>query len=299
MTLRDAGENALLARLLPTLAKGKGVVVSAGDDCAVLRNADSHRFTLFKTDCIVEEVHFDRHARGVDIGWKAMARALSDFAAMSGVPRFALVTLIAPAATSCDRVIEIYRGLNKAAARFDVAIVGGETSSTSGPLAISVSVLGDVERDRCVLRRGGRAGDELFVTGRLGGALKGGKHLRFAPHIAESRWLTQHFNIHAMMDLSDGLGADLPRLAHASGLAFQINEEALPRTPGCTMEQAINDGEDYELLFAISRRDTESLQRKWRAKFPTLPLTGIGSLSRKPKTENRKSLRGYEHFRKR
>ena len=298
MTLREAGENALLARLLPTLARGKGVIVSAGDDCAVLRSADKTRFELLKTDCIVEEIHFDKRARATDVGWKAMARTLSDFAAMSGVPRFALVTLIAPDSTRSDRVVEIYRGLNKAAARFGVAIVGGETSSTSGPLVISVSALGDVERNRCVLRSGGRAGDQLFVTGRLGGTLKR-KHLRFVPRIVESRWLTQHFRIHAMMDLSDGLGADLPRLASASGVGFQIDEQALPRARGCTIEQAMNDGEDYELLFAIAPRDAESLRRKWRARFPTLSLTRIGSFNRKSRIENRKSLRGYEHFRKR
>jgi thiamine-monophosphate kinase len=298
MTLRDAGENALLARLLPTLARGKGVVVSAGDDCAVLRSADKRRFHLLKTDCIVEDVHFEKGARGADIGWKAMARALSDFAAMSGVPRFALITLIAPATTRFDRVLDLYRGLNKAATRFDVGIVGGETSSTSGPLALSVSLLGDVERDRCVLRSGGRAGDQLFVTGQLGGTL-GGKHLRFVPRIVESRWLSQNFEVHAMMDLSDGLGADLPRLATASGVGFEIDEQALPRSRSCTIAQAINDGEDYELLFAISRRDAPSLQQKWRARFPALPLTCIGLFKRNSTTANRKSVGGYEHFRKR
>lgn len=298
MTLRQTGEDALLARLLPTLATGKSVIVAAGDDCAVVRTADRRRFELLKTDCVVENVHFDRHARPVDIGWKAMMRALSDFAAMSGLPRFALITLIAPAKTSADRVVDIYRGLNKAAGQFGVAIVGGETSSTSGPLAISVSVTGDVERARCVLRSGGHAGDHVFVTGRLGGTLDE-KHLRFTPRIAESRWLTQHFRIHAMIDLSDGIGADLPRLARASGVGFQIDERALPRSPGCTVEQALNDGEDYELLFAIGPDDADALRRKWRNRFPTLPLTQIGSLNRQSKIDSRKSHGGYEHFRKR
>jgi thiamine-monophosphate kinase len=298
MTLRDAGENALLARLLAMLATGKDVVVSARDDCAVLRTSDKDRLQLLKTDCVVENVHFEKNARAAEIGWKAMARALSDFAAMSGIPRFALVTLIAPAATRFDRVIELYRGLKKAAARFDVAIVGGETSGTPGPLAISVSLAGDVERDRCVLRNGGRPGDQLFVTGRLGGSLAG-KHLRFVPRIVESRWLTEHFSIHAMMDLSDGLGADLPRLAVASGVAFEIDEDALPRSRGCTIQQAINDGEDYELLFAVGARDVRRLQSMWRARFPRTALTLIGRLNRESKIGNRKLRGGYEHFQKR
>src|ERR1041385_5105074 len=103
-------------------------------------------------------------------------------------------------------------------------------------------------------RARGELGDILFVTGKLGGSRRGG-HLRFVPRIDESRWLTENFRIHAMMDLSDGLGADLPRLAKASGVGFAIDEEALPRPRGCSIAEAINDGEDYELLFAISPND--------------------------------------------
>jgi thiamine-monophosphate kinase len=151
-----------------------------------------------------------------------------------------------------------------------------------------------VENDRWVSRSGGRAADELFVTGKLGGSLRG-KHLRFIPRIAEARWLTKNFFIHAMMDLSDGLGADLPRLARASGLGFDIDENALPRSPGCTVAQAINDGEDYELLFAISPHSSRKLQASWIKKFPRLLLTRIGQLNRKSQIINRK-WQGYVHF---
>jgi thiamine-monophosphate kinase len=133
---------------------------------------------------------------------------------------------------------------------------------------ISISAAGFVEKARCVRRNGGKAGDLLFVTGRLGGSSRG-RHLNFVPRVHEARWLTQHFSIHAMMDLSDGLGADLPRLAEASGVGFEIETKALPRTRGCSIQQAINDGEDYELLFALSPHDLASLQAKWRRKFPT------------------------------
>ena len=298
MTLRETGENALLARLLPTLATGKAVVVAAGDDCAVVRTDNPRLFELLKTDCVVEDVHFDKHAAPMAVGWKAMARALSDFAAMSGRPRFALVTLIAPANTRAEYVVALYRGLNKAARRFGVAIVGGETSNTSGPLAINVALAGTVERERCILRSGGRACDQLFVTGRLGGT-RDRKHLRFTPRIAESRWLTGNFRVHAMIDLSDGLGADLPRLAAASRLGFQVDEHAVPRSRGCTIQQAFNDGEDYELLFAVSPRDSERLQRTWRRRFPRLPLTRIGELKRASRIGNREFTGGYEHFKKR
>jgi thiamine-monophosphate kinase len=224
-----------------------------------------------------------------------MARPLSDFAAMSGVPQFALVTLIVPAARTLDWTKKIYRGLGKAARTFQVAIVGGETSSSSGPAVISVSVTGFVEKNRWVGRSGGKVGDELLVTGRLGGSLHG-RHFKFTPRIAEARWLTKHFPIHAMMDLSDGLGADLPRLARASGLGFEVDENAIPRQRGCSISQAISDGEDYELLFAVSQEHSASLKKRWRRQFPKLPLTRIGRLSSSFVIDHSKLPPGYVHF---
>jgi len=294
MTLAELGEDRLLAHLLSDIPRHRSVVMGAGDDCAVLRNSRQGTFHLLKTDCVVEGIHFTKTSPPASVGWKAMARPLSDFAAMAGVPQFALVTLIVPAGRTLDWVKKIYRGLEKAARTFRVAIVGGETSNIKGPAVISVSLSGFVEKGRWVGRGGGKATDELFVTGRLGGSLRG-QHLRFTPRIEEARWLTKHFSIHAMMDLSDGLGADLPRLARASGVGFEVDEDALPRTRGCTVAQALNDGEDYELLFAISRRDGVSLLKRWTKQFPDVLLTRIGRLNRKLKTENRKWL-GYVHF---
>jgi thiamine-monophosphate kinase len=126
--------------------------------------------------------------------------------------------------------------------------------------------------------------------------------LRFVPRINESRWLTKNFRVHAMMDLSDGLGADLPRLARASKLGFKIDREKLPLARGAKIDNAISDGEDYELLFAISRRDRERLERAWRKKFPKLLLTRIGRLSQlsiraSPARTNSQLLPGgYVHF---
>ena len=230
MKLAELGEDRLLAQLLPKLPRNSSVVLGAGDDCAVVRTPRRDTFQLLKTDCIVEGIHFTRPSPPASVGWKAMARPLSDFAAMSGVPQFALVTLIVPAGRTLDWVKKIYRGLEKAARAFGVAIVGGETSNIKGPAVISVSLSGFVEKGRWVGRGGGKAKDELFVTGRLGGSLRG-RHLKFMPRIEEARWLTKHFSIHAMMDLSDGLGADLPRLARASGVGFEVDEAALPRNP--------------------------------------------------------------------
>src|SRR6266487_3642117 len=296
MKLGELGEDQLLDQLLPRLPlKKKAVVVAPGDDCAVVETQDHRRLLVLKTDCIVEGVHFSQATDALDVGWKAMMRPLSDFAATSAVPQFALITLIAHEKTKVAWVKELYRGLRRAAKRFEVSIVGGETSSTPGPIAVSTSVVGFVERDRCVSRRGGKAGDDLFVTGRLGGALKR-KHLRFIPRIVESRWLTKNFSIHAIMDLSDGLGADLPRLVRASKVGFKIEMEKLPLTRGVKINDAISEGEDYELLFAISRRDRIRLQQRWAKKFPNLPLTRIGSLSQLSAKHDQLLPRGYAHF---
>ena len=295
MKLREIGEDRLLNLLLPDLPLAKAVVSGPGDDCAVVKTRDRLNFLVLKTDCVVAGVHFLATANALDVGWKAMMRPLSDFASTSAVPQFALITLIAPEQTKVEWVDELYRGLRRAAKRFKVSIVGGETSGIPGPVAISVSVVGFVERDRCISRRGGKVGDDLFVTGRLGDALKR-KHLQFVPRIAESRWLTKNFSIHAMMDLSDGLGADLPRLARASRVGFAIAMENLPLARGAKIDDAISEGEDYELLFAISPRDRSRLEREWRKKFRKLPLTRIGSLSRLSTKTNQLLPRGYVHF---
>jgi thiamine-monophosphate kinase len=295
MKLRDLGEDRLLNELVPRLSAGKSVVAGPGDDCAVVETLDSGRLLVLKTDCVVEAVHFLRGTNAPDVGWKAMMRPLSDFAATSAMPQYALVTLILSERIDVAWVKQLYQGLRRAANRFQVSIVGGETSSTPGPIAISIGVIGFVERDRWVSRGGGKPGDDLFVTGRLGAALKR-KHLRFIPRLMESRWLTKNFSIHAMMDLSDGLGADLPRLARASKVGFKIETENLPLSRGAKINDAISKGEDYELLFAVPRRESKRLQKKWSRRFPKLPLTHIGSLTPQSAIGNSQLRGGYAHF---
>jgi thiamine-monophosphate kinase len=295
MKLRELGEDRLIAQLVACLKSRREVIMGPGDDCAVLVGTKREELLLLKTDCVVEGVHFLPDEKPGAIAWKAMMRTLSDFAAMSGIPQYALVTLIAPAESEGRWMKQLYQGLRRAAARFKVAIVGGETSSTRGPIVVSISAAGSVEKGRCVLRSGGENGDLLYVTGRLGGSVRK-RHLNFVPRLKEARWLTQHFRIHAMMDLSDGLGADLPRLANASAVGFEIDEKTLPRTRGCSIAQAINDGEDYELLFALSPNDAAALERKWRKKFMRLSLTRIGHLTRRPSPVTHRSFHGYTHF---
>ncbi|MEO7165930.1 MAG: thiamine-phosphate kinase [Chthoniobacterales bacterium] len=293
--LCELGEDRLIAQLVARLPTRREVIAGPGDDCAVLAGPRKNELLLLKTDCVVERVHFQPNEKPAAIGWKAMARVLSDFAAMAGRPQFALVTLILPPEREARWAKEIYRGLQRVAGRFEVAIVGGETSAIAGPAVISISASGVVEKDRWVSRAGGKAGDALFVTGKLGGSIRG-KHLKFIPRIEEARWLTAQFQIHAMMDVSDGLGADLPRLAQASKVGFAFDQKALPRTRGCSIKAALNDGEDYELLFALSPNDVPALEKKWRRKFPRLPLTRIGRLTRHSSLVTDPSLHGFVHF---
>jgi thiamine-monophosphate kinase len=295
MKLAGMGEDALVAALLRGLPAGQDVICGPGDDCAVLGTPRAKTWRLLKTDCVIETVHFLPDEDPQKIGWKALARTISDIAAMAGRPEHALVTLAISGDDDLKRATGIYAGLAKCAKAYGVAIVGGETARSPGPLFLSVMLSGTVERARCVFRSGGKPGDLLFVTGRLGGSLAGG-HLSFKPRVEEAAWLSRQVKLHAMMDLSDGLGADLPRLARASGCGYRIDEGALPLNPGCTAQQGLGDGEDYELLFALPPREAKKLRPLWGRKFPKLRLTEIGALVPGRGRGKASTARGYDHF---
>jgi len=290
------GENRLVQLLTRGLPQSARTLVGPGDDCAVLRGPDKSRLTLFKTDCLIQGIHFTGDTDAARVGWKALCRAISDIAAMGGQPHETLVTLALPCSTLTSWVQRLYSGIKKAARRFGCGIAGGETSSApdGAPVMISIAMLGSVERKLLTLRSGGKPGDLLCVTGRLGGSLAG-RHLDFSPRLAEARWLVQHARPTAMMDLSDGLAKDLPRLADASGIGFSIDPSLLPLHPGCTPAQALGDGEDYELLFTLPPRRMAAVEKKWRAAFPRIRLTCIGRLL--PDKNDRTPLAGgWEHF---
>jgi len=305
MKLSALGEDGVVEAITRALPLGTDVRRGAGDDCAVIGGPRDRRWQLLKTDCVVEGVHFLPGEKSARVGWKALCRAISDIGAMGGVPRHAMITIALHPEVEMKWLRGLYAGIRRAARRFGVSIVGGETSRSPGPAFISIALTGEVERTRCVTRAGGKAGDLLYVTGRLGGS-QSGKHLDFVPRIREARWLVERFRVRAMMDLSDGLAADLPRLARASKCGFHISEESIPRNRGCTAAQALGDGEDFELLLAIHPRDSSRLDAAWRKAFPRLPLTRIGALTREADTPVRGSQpqrtgvsvsqRGFDHF---
>jgi len=297
-SLHEWGEDRVVARLTRGLPLGPEVITGPGDDCAVLRPPRGGRcWQLFKTDVVVEGVHFLSSAPPAAVGWKAAARAVSDTAAMGGRPTHAVVTVVAPGATPAGWLVAAYRGLARCARTYQFSLAGGETSGApdGSPIVLNVSLIGEVEPGRCLLRSGARPGDALLVTGRLGGSLASGRHLRFRPRVAEAGWLARHFRPTAMMDLSDGLGQDLPRLAAASGVGWRLDPARIPRHRGCSIEQALGDGEDFELLFTLPLKRTAPLLEAWGRAFPGLPLTCIGAVT--PAGEQAPPLQhGFEHF---
>lgn len=294
MKVAHYGEDRLVNDLLAQVTlKHPRLRVPPGDDCAAVGRERDKTWQLLKTDCVVEGVHFLPEADPRLVGRKALCRPLSDIAAMGGAPGFALVTIGLPKDRAVEWVKEVYRSIGKAAREFGVTVAGGET--TSAPITfISVAVTGNVERKLCVTRSGGRPGDRLFVTGRLGGSISG-KHLRFTPRLAEAQWLVANHLPTAMMDLSDGLGSDLPRLAAASRCGFNLRTDRIPRIRGCSLEQALTDGEDYELLIAIKPQHVNRLAQGWAVRFPKLPLTQIGELV-EDRAAGNLQLRGHDHF---
>ena len=270
-TVGEIGEIGLIKKLCASLPL-------AGDDCAVLPGVDPKKLLLITCDPVVEGVHFAPGTPPRRIGWKAMARNLSDIAAMGGLPRWAVVSLGLRANTRVQTVEQIYAGLRAAARRFGCEIVGGDTSHVDRQQFVVVTLVGEVEKSRVVWRSGAQIGDSVFVTGSLGGSLQG-KHLTFTPRITEARWLVQHFPIRAMIDVSDGLSSDLQRLAEANRnhVGFEIFAAEIPiaRAARGRLSAALKDGEDFELLFVVDPRHVTALRRKWSRAFK-LPVTEIG-----------------------
>ncbi len=291
--IRELGEDALIARLLCEVPLAEGAA-GPGDDCAVLDRGDGP-LQLLKTDAMVEGVHWSPDTEAQRVGWKAVARVISDFAAMGGKPSEFLITLAMPKTTPADWTTDLYRGIGDCLRTHGGVIAGGETSSSpeGSPIVISVAATGETQREQLALRSGAREGDAILVTGRLGGSISG-KHLDFTPRLAEADWLTSNFKPTAMMDLSDGLAKDLPRLVDASGCGFILERESIPCSAGCSVDQALGDGEDYELLFSMAADQVDALLESWANAFPELPLTVIGSLC--AKNESDRLGGGWDHF---
>jgi thiamine-monophosphate kinase len=271
-TVRQLGEVGVITRVSRRLPVDRSVFVGVGDDAAVLRCSGS-RWLLLASDMLVEGVHFNRRRTSPRwIGWKALAANISDLAAMGGRPRWAVVSLGLPPGTPVRFVDGLYEGLNRCARRFGMAIVGGDTVRAPR-VVVDVAILGQVRRERLVLRRGARVGDALFVTGRLGGSYASGRHARFTPRLAEAQALLRRVRVHAMMDLSDGLASDLWQMSRQSHVRFRVEEHCVPVAPEArSLESALMEGEDFELLFAVGARQASRVPG-WLGR---VPVTRVG-----------------------
>jgi len=306
MNLRDLGEFGLIARLRrrwPGLPQS--VIVGPGDDAAVIR-PNSDRLLLFTVDAMIEDVHFRRRWMPPrDLGWKAMAQNISDIAAMGGLPTCALVCLSVPADLETAFVDQLYDGLDAGAAEYGASIVGGDIVRSTGGMAISVSLLGEVEDDLLLRRSGARPGDVLMVTGRLGDAAAGlrlleagqlpaaeeeeavARHLRPTPRVDQARLLARSGAVTAAVDVSDGLAGDAAHIAEESGVGVRLYAERVPVGAGCirvakrlnldALTLALAGGEDYELLLAVRPEAAPPLP-DWLHHELATELTAVGEV---------------------
>jgi thiamine-monophosphate kinase len=283
------GEHAAIAALTKNLR-------AVGDDCAVLP-LDMHYDLVLTTDPLIEGVHFTPGTAPEQVGWKAAARVLSDFAAMGADPYYLLINLVAPPEQDVQILEKIYDGVSKVRKLFDVDLVGGDLAQ--GPtLELHVFGVGRVPKGKALLRSGAHSGDVIYVTGPLGGSQESGKHLTFVPRIKEAKWLRQSGVVRAMMDISDGLATDLRHILKASKVGAALESAAIPKTG--TLEQALFDGEDFELLFTVHADDADKFDfqclEDLDQQFPR-----IGKITEQPEilTLDGEILerKAFEHFR--
>lgn len=304
-------EWAFIAALRRRLPAHPLLKLGVGDDAAIVRLASS-RECVVTVDMLTDGVDFELHAvDALRVGHKALAVNLSDLAAMASRPIAAVVALALPRRGGMEIGLRLYDGLIALAGRYQVAIAGGDTNTWDGPLVISVTALGEVTSGGPLRRGGAQPGDQILVTGAFGGSILG-HHLDFTPRVEEALLLNQRYELHAGTDVSDGLSLDLSHILEESGCGAVIRTESVPISPAAfrlseqrldgvpPLEHALVDGEDFELILAVSPVEA----RRMLAEQPlAVPLTAIGEFVAEPglwtvdRTGKRLPItpRGYQH----
>ncbi len=302
--VKNFGEFNLINKIRSLTGTDRSVIRGIGDDTAVLKFGNSKKHLLFTCDMLIEDVHFRLKSASFEkIGHKALGCSISDIAAMGGIPKWAVVSAGIPGKLKVKDIEKIYMGIKALAKKFDVNIVGGDTVR-SDKLVLDVSMIGEVNKDELVLRSTARVGDIIFVTGFLGGSIKE-KHLSFTPRLDESRILVKKFQINSMMDISDGLAGDLRRILDESSVGAAISEALIPvsRDAG-SVEDALCDGEDFELLFTVNEVNALEIIKNFK-KYSKLNITPVGKIMPKSfgyKLINRDGMivpltkTGFTHF---
>lgn len=276
-------EREQIAWIRSQIAADPRVAVGIGDDCAILKAPAGGQW-LITADMILEGVHFDRsNCSARDIGVKAMNVNISDIASMAGDPVAAIVTVGLPLDADDAYAQQLFFGIQDAARQFNVAIIGGDTNRSRNGLVVSVTLLGEPTGSGAVLRSGAKPNDVLFVTGRLGYSLEG-RHFQFTPRAVEARRLHERYRLNAMIDLSDGLGNDLFHILTESGVGAIVDASAIPIHAGrpdgrSSLDHALNDGEDFELLFTVPPDSAEQILSDRPLADLGVELTQIGVIT--------------------
>lgn len=298
MRLKEIGEFGLIKRFQGKIKNDSSVIKGSGDDCAVLK-LDDDNYQLFTCDMIIEGVDFAKTDSLKLVGRKALAVSISDIAACAGIPKHAVVALGLPKNMRVRQVDLLAKGLFDLAKEFKINIVGGDISA-SDKLVIDVSMLGKVEKDKLCLRSGAKAGDIIMVTGSFGGSIKG-KHFKFTPRLKEARFLTDNFKINSMIDVSDGLIQDLGHILEQSRAGAVLYGSLIPLSRQAKNAQdALCSGEEFELLFTVSRVQASKIIKSARYSFKVIgeimPKSfGLRIIDYKNKYSKLK-FKGWEHF---
>jgi thiamine-monophosphate kinase len=280
-------EFALIDWIRSRISDRAPVTLGIGDDAACLQ-CPNDRETLVAVDMLMEGVHFTFPPATARLaGRKALAVNLSDIAAMAGRPTSAFVSVALPNSRGMEFAREFHQGLIDLANEFDVVIAGGDTNSWDGPLVASVTIVGEPLNPTPVTRHGSKDGDWLFVTGTLGGSLRSGRHLTFPPRLREVQKLARLVDLHAMIDISDGLAADLHHLLEVPSIGAIVDGSSVPASPAAMQANdghpplihALSDGEDFELLFTVSADDGQRLISEWN---DSTTITKIGQITGTP-----------------